>query len=127
MVGPMARLVSDGIALETEIVPVLLDLAASRRTPIRTWSMLANVVAERVAAQRQARSLQGLAAIPAQAPDPDDLVDLGASGRHPEAFLRAVIDRFQRDPGTWMEGVFGPPPGQPGCRIPPRLLIGEAA
>ncbi|WP_457105938.1 hypothetical protein [Methylobacterium sp. P5_C11] len=123
----MARLVADGIALETEIVPVLLDLAAGRRTPIRTWSMLANVVAERVAAQRQARSAQGLAATPAEPPDPAELVDLGISGRHPEAFLRAVLDRFQRDPGTWMEGVFGPPPGQPGCRIPPRLLIGEAA
>ena len=127
VVGPMVRLVADGVALETEIVPALLDLAASRRTPIRTWSMLANVVAERVAAQRQARSAQGLAAIPAAPPDPADLVDLGVSGRHPEAFLRSVIDRFRRDPGTWIEGVFGPPPGQPGCRIPSRLLIGEAA
>lgn len=126
VVGPMARLEADGLALEAEIVPMLLDIAASRRTPIRTWSMLANVVAERVAAQRQARTAQGLAAIPAARPDPGDLVDLGVSGRHPEAFLRSVIDRFRTDPGTWIEGVFGPPPGQPGCRIPPRLLL-EAA
>lgn len=127
VVGPMVRLAADGVALETEIVPALLDLAASRRTPIRTWSMLANVVAARVTAQRQARTAQGLAPIPATPPDPAELVDLGVSGRHPEAFLRSVIDRFRRDPGTWIEGVFGPPPGQPGCRIPPRLLIGEAA
>ncbi|MDH2310357.1 hypothetical protein [Methylobacterium brachiatum] len=126
VVGPMARLVADGLDLEAEIVPALLDLAASRRTPIRTWSLLANTVAERVAAQRQVRTAQGLAAVPASRPDPDDLVDLGVSGRHPEAFLRSVIDRFRRDPGTWIEGVFGPPPGQPGCRIPPRLLL-EAA
>ncbi|WP_426314547.1 hypothetical protein ACN9MF_28410 [Methylobacterium fujisawaense] len=127
VVGPMARLEADGVALEAEIVPTLLDLAAGRRMPIRTWSMLANVVAERVAAQRQARTAQGLSPIPAERPDAEDLVDLGVSGRHPETFLRTVLDRFRRDPGTWIEGVFGPPPGQPGCRIPPRLLIGEAA
>lgn len=126
VVSPMARLIASGVDLEAEIIPALLDLAAARRVPIRTWSLLADTVAERIAVQRQGRVAQGLAAVPEVPTPAEDLVDLGASGRWPEPTLRKWLERYHQDAGTWSESVLGPPPGQPGCRIPPRLLL-EAA
>ncbi|EIZ83673.1 hypothetical protein WYO_3686 [Methylobacterium sp. GXF4] len=125
-IGPIAKLEADGLDLEAEIVPALLDIAASSRIPIRTWTVYADRVAERVAAQRQSRVAQGLAAVPAAPTPAEDLVDLGVSGQWPEPTLRKWIERFRQDAGSWSEAVFGPPPGQPGCRIPSRLLL-EAA
>jgi hypothetical protein len=123
----MARLEADGLDLEREIVPAILDLAVSRRVPIRTWALLANAVAECVAAQRRSRAAQGLSAVPPAPVPPDEMIDLPGGLRWPEADLRTWIARFRDNPTTWSESLFGPPPGQPGCRIPPRLLIGEAA
>lgn len=126
-IGPIAKLEADGLDLEAEIVPALLDIAASSRVPIRTWTIYADRVAERVAAQRQGRLAQGLTAVPDAPTPPEDLIDLGVSGRWPEPTLRKWLERYRQDAGTWSETVLGPPPGQPGCRIPPRLLIVEAA
>jgi hypothetical protein len=64
--------------------------------------------------------------VPAAPIPTEELIDLGASGRWPEPTLRKWIDRFRSDAGAWSEAVLGPPHGQPGCRIPPRLLL-EAA
>jgi len=125
-IGPIAKLEADGLGLEAEIIPALLDIAASSRVPIRTWTIYADRVAERVAVQRQGRVAQGLAAVPAAPTPPEEMVDLGVSGRWPEPTLRKWIERFRADAGAWSESVLGPPPGQPGCRIPPRLLL-EAA
>lgn len=126
-IGPMARLEADGLDLEAEIIPVLLDVAASCRVPIRTWRLYADRVAERVALQRQTRTAQGLAATPKAPPKPEDMVDLGAPyGPYGEAVLRVFIAKH-RENGQWLDHMVGPPPGQPGCRIPARLLIGEAA
>ncbi|MEE7478441.1 DUF1376 domain-containing protein [Methylobacterium hispanicum] len=125
-IGPMARLEADGLDLEAEIVPAILDIAASARTPIRTWRLMADRVAERVAAQREARTSQGQPAIPAAPTPPEDMVDLSPHGRYPETVLRLAIAKH-RECGSWVDGVFGPPPGESGCKVPPRLLIGEAA
>ncbi|SFM91301.1 DUF1376 domain-containing protein [Methylobacterium pseudosasicola] len=126
VVSPMARLEADGVDLEAEIVPVLLDLAACRRTPIRTWSLLANTVAERVATQRSMRTAEGLSPVPAAPVADDEKIDLGSPyGAYPEATLRIVVAKH-REMGGWVEHLFGPPPGRPGCKIPPRLLL-EAA
>lgn len=126
-IGPMARLEADGLDLEAEIIPVLLDVAASCRVPIRTWRLYADRVAERVALQRQTRTAQGLAATP-QAPTPaDEMVDMSPHGRYPESSIRKWIARYRENPRNWNESVFGPPPGAPSCKVPPRLLIGEAA
>jgi hypothetical protein len=126
VVSPMARLEADGVDLEREIIPALLDLG-TRRTPIRTWSLLANTVAERIAAQRSARTAEGLSAVPA-APAPDEeKIDLGSPyGAYTEAVLRMALNE-QRRTGAWVEHLFGPAPGRPGCKIPSRLIIGEAA
>ncbi|MCP1550684.1 MULTISPECIES: hypothetical protein [Methylorubrum] len=127
VVSPMARLEADGLDLEAEIIPTIIDLVAARRTPIRTWSILANAVAERVDVQRQARAAQGLSAKASAPPKPGEMVDLGAPfGSYGEAVLRVFIAKH-RENGQWLDHMVGPPPGQPGCRIPARLLIGEAA
>ncbi|WP_331315741.1 DUF1376 domain-containing protein [Methylobacterium mesophilicum] len=91
VVGPMARLEADGLDLEREIVPAILDIAASRRVPIRTWGLLADAVAESVAAQRRSRSAQGLSAVPPAPVPPDEMIDLPGGLRWPEADLRTWI------------------------------------
>lgn len=124
---PVVQLVREGLDLETEIVPVLREVAC-RRTPIRTWPLLANAVAERVLAQRTARQSQGLSATPAAPPKPEEMIDLGAPyGAWSEPVLRQFVEAHRSRPGTWQEAMHGPPPGQPGCRIPSRLLIAQAA
>lgn len=40
--------------------------------------------------------------------------------------LRRALDRF-RESGFWMAEVFGPKPGEPGCRIPRDLLVEKVA
>lgn len=124
---PVVQLVREGLDLETEIVPVLREIAC-RRTPIRTWPLLANAVAERVLAQRAGRQAQGLSATPAAPPKPEEMIDLGAPyGAWAEPVLRKFVEAHRSRPGTWQEHLHGPPPGQPGCRVPPRLLIAQAA
>lgn len=126
-IGPMAKLEADGLDLEAEIIPALLDVAAAARTPIRTWRIYADRIAERITAQRQARTTQGLAPVPAAPPNPAEMVDLGSPyGAFSEPLLRVFLDNHRRT-GGWMEHLHGPAPGKPGCRIPPRLMIEEAA
>lgn len=127
LVSPMVRLVANGLDLEAEIIPALIDVVAGTRTPIRTWTLLANRVAERVAVLRQSREARGLAAKPPTPVSEAEKIDLGVSGRWPEDMLRRAIQLHRDRPGSWTESLFGPPPGQPGCRVPARLLIGEAA
>lgn len=124
-IGPIAKLEAGGLDLESEIIPALLDIEASARVPIRTWSIYADRVAERISVQRQSRAAQGLAPVPAAPTPAEDLVDLGVHGRWPEETLRTAIVRF-RETKFWAEGIFGPPPGEPRCRVPSRLLL-EAA
>ncbi|MFE1598206.1 DUF1376 domain-containing protein [Methylobacterium sp. ID0610] len=124
---PVVQLVRDGLDLEAEIVPALREIAC-RRTPIRTWPIVANAVAERVQAQRDARAASGLNPKPPAPPKPEDLIDLGSPyGAYGEAVLRVFVEKHRSDPTAWIEHLVGPPPGQPGCRIPARLLISEAA
>lgn len=40
--------------------------------------------------------------------------------------LRRALDRF-RENGFWMPEVYGPKPGEPGCRIPRDLLVEKVA
>lgn len=126
VVGPMAHLEADGLDLDREIIPAILDIVAGSRTPIRTWRLMADKVAERVAVQRESRSALRLSPKPATPPENEERVSLGEFGCYPESTVRQMLARF-RDAGSWIESCFGPPPGQPGCRVPPRLLIGEAA
>jgi hypothetical protein len=97
-VGPMARLEADGHGVEPEIVPTILDIAVSRRVPIRTGVLLANAVAECVAAQRRSRAAQGLPAVPPAPPPPEEMIDLPGGLRWPEADLRTWIARYRDDP-----------------------------
>lgn len=52
------------------------------------------------------------------------MVDLGGGMSWPEPTVLAAVNRWRSDPTAWPDRI-GPPPGQPGCRVPERLL--EAA
>lgn len=52
-------------------------------------------------------------------------IDFGGGVSWPESTVRQQVERWSRQPESWPEGALGPPPGQPGCRVPGRLL--EAA
>lgn len=126
-IGSIARLEADGLDLEAEIIPNLLDIAAASRTPIRTWAIYADRVAERVALQRLTRAQQGLAATPAAPVPQSGMVDLGSPfGAWAEDGLRLWVTKHHAGTATWPEHLLGPAPGSPGCRIPSRLML-EAA
>lgn len=126
-IGPIARLEADGLDLEAEIIPNLLDIAAASRTPIRTWAIYADRVAERVALQRLTRAQQGLAATPAAPVPASSMVDLGTPyGAWAEDVLRLWVSKSHAGTAAWPEHQLGPAPGQHGCRIPSRLML-EAA
>jgi hypothetical protein len=94
----MAPLEADGHGVEPEIVPTILDIAVSRRVPIRTGVLLANAVAECAAAPRRSRAAQGLPAVPPAPPPPEEMIDLPGGLRWPEADLRTWIARYRDDP-----------------------------
>ena len=61
----------------------------------------------------------------AQTVVPQATIDFGGGTVWPEPTIIAAVDRWKRDPSSWPIDRIGPPPGQPGCRVPERLL--EAA
>lgn len=65
----------------------------------------------------------GLALLPPATDEPR--VDFGGGVTWPERTVRAQLDHFRRDPNTWPRDRLGPPPGEPGCRLPAKIL--EAA
>lgn len=123
VIGPMVFLVErDGYDLENEVVPALLDMSAGRTKPIKTWSLWAKIVRERVDEQRGLRAMQGLPEVPAAT---GEMHDMGPFGVVADAVLRKAI-KHHREAGKWFADIFGPAPGQPGCRVPAKLLL-EAA
>lgn len=58
--------------------------------------------------------------------DEEPKVDFGGGVRWPISTVRSQIERFRESPRSWPE-ILGPPPGQPGCRVPPELLADRAA
>lgn len=120
VVGPLVKLEAGGVDLENEIVPVVLDLVAARQKPIRTWKMLAEVVAERVAESRAGPSAASL-------PPATEMIELGGHGTYGVGVLRKFIAKWRDNPASWPEHLLGPAPGHERCRVPGRLLIHEAA
>lgn len=44
-------------------------------------------------------------------------VDFGGGYVWPVSTVKAAIERWRKDPSAWPD-VIGPPPGEPGCRVP---------
>jgi hypothetical protein len=61
------------------------------------------------------------AAYTSQAP-PEPRIDFGNGVAWPRSSVEKVVAAWIEDPGRWPESALGPPPGSPGCRVPPDLL-----
>ena len=123
--SPIAKLVAEGFDLENEVVPTILDIELGSSKPIRSWEIYAARARERINFQRK------LAKQP-DAPAPDAIdpnvakVTLGHLGEFAEPVLATYVAEWRKDPTCWFP-FLGPKPGEPGCLIPNRMLIGEAA
>lgn len=49
-------------------------------------------------------------------------IDFGNGVAWPRSSVEKVIATWVDDPSRWPESALGPPPGAPGCRVPPDLL-----
>lgn len=126
-VSPIAKLESEGFDLETEILPVLHDVQAGSKKPIRSWMLYASRARSRLIADR---SLNRAEAATQAGPKPvvfdGPTVELGVNGTFSEAIVAAYVDEWRKDPSCWFP-FLGPKPGEPGCLIPNRFLDAEAA
>ncbi|MGJ0397429.1 MAG: DUF1376 domain-containing protein [Methylocystis sp.] len=109
VIGPMVEIVRK-FGQERVSLCLASEVRRPRRRPIRTWRIWAEIVAETLAGAPRAPS--------AQAP-PDE--PAGFFVDRQRAQIREWIDTGKRN-AAWNESVFGPPPDQPGCRIPNELL-----
>lgn len=93
-IGQITDLISQGYDVDRDILPIIREKA---RPDIGSWKFFATIIIQR-ATERQAITPKPQAAT----------VDWG--GR---------LKTFN-DTGMW--GAWGPPPGEPGCKVPPELL-----
>lgn len=96
--SPILKLIDSGVSLERVILPKLRGLAAAGKT-FRSWQYPAQIIIDELADQ-------GRAPVPMVEDDAKWKTRLG-HGR-----VRKI----------WAKADWGPPPGQPGCRVPAHLL-----
>lgn len=102
-VGPILALIDRGYGLEADILPVIRDKCRGGFKP-RTWGYFTEAVVE-AAGKKRAIPMN-----PAEA-----------------AFdWQAAMDLFHADPASWPH-VWGPKPGERGCKVPEQFLKRAAA
>ncbi|ACL61074.1 hypothetical protein [Methylobacterium nodulans] len=116
-VGPMVRLLAQGMDLETDLIPACLDALAGKK--IYTWEILAQRILERRERAAALRERQGLPAQPRANQGPKH--EIPGAGEYSAAFLQDCVKRWRQDPSSWFP-FLGPKPDEPGCHIPRHLI-----
>lgn len=105
VIGPMVEIVRK-FGQERVSLCLASEARRPRRKPIRTWKIWARVVDETLAdgGQQRPPAADGGASS-------ERRIDLGYAGiEMPESNLIGLIGRWRKDPTTWWENVWGPPP-----------------
>lgn len=115
VLAPILGLIDAGCDLETDILPTIRARAAKLTRPAGSWSYF--VPAIRDAYEARIAAGRGISR-----PRPTMVKresDMSENER------RVRIGKFlnmARGSGIWLTWMNGPPPGKPGCRVPPDLL-----
>lgn len=120
VVGPMLELIAQGVDLETDIIPTLRARAAKMTGPANSWSYFVGAI--RDAYNRRIEAGKGLL-------KPKEPVTLGQweQGLPPDEqrVKWAKTLAMARSTGQWKTWLWGPKPGDPGCRVPEDLIAAE--
>jgi len=122
---PILDLQAMGCDLDADILPAIAESIPSLPNPLRTWG--AGFLRDRVLA-RQAARLRSRGS--SSAPPPNETPEqtrkrLGApepQDRAPQQWERPVDRFFLTGGAEWVESLYGPPPGRPGCFVPAEVI-----
>jgi hypothetical protein len=127
-IGVIEDLIADeGCDLDLDILPVVQEmLRHPDQGPIKTWgvpwlleAVRAKRDARRSAAKPRAAPFPATAMAPAARPRP--LPDVRADG--PGYDMSELGAGYQASTLNWNTARLGPPPGAPGCRVDPAILL----
>lgn len=106
VIGPMAELFrkfGDERVTET----LRSEARRPRKKPVKSWRLWAMIVSEALTGAEQQ------APVPNSGEPPERKIELGYAGvAMPEQNLLAAIDRWRKNPASWMRNVWGPPPDE---------------
>nr|WP_051686600.1 helix-turn-helix domain-containing protein [Ochrobactrum sp. UNC390CL2Tsu3S39] len=107
-------LISAGVDVETDILPTIRARAATMQRPAKGWNYFTDAIKD--AHNRRIKAGEGLAK-PARIITPD--TELAPETLEAEWEKRL---RYARRNSNWISAVWGPMPGDDGCRVPSNLL-----
>lgn len=109
-------LMAGGADLETDILPTIRARAARLKRPAGSWAYFAEAI--RDAHNRRVEAGQGLCRPKQTGPA---TWEQGLTADEQRAKWAKTLD-FARPRDEWLTWLWGPPPGQDGCRVPPDML-----
>lgn len=107
-------LISAGVDVETDILPTIRARAATMQRPAKGWNYFTDAIKD--AHNRRIKAGEGLAK-PARIITPD--TELAPEILEAEWEKRL---KYARRNSNWISAVWGPMPGDDGCRVPSNLL-----
>ncbi|WP_247996649.1 helix-turn-helix domain-containing protein [Brucella tritici] len=114
VLGPILGLLNGGCDLETDILPTIKAVSARAPHPAGSWSYFVKPIQQ--AFNDRIKAGQGLAK-PVCAVTPD--TELAPDALEAEWEKRL---KYARRNSNWISAVWGPMPGDDGCRVPNNLL-----